>query len=141
MRLVAGNTGYGIYKDWLPEDHLIDIKQVPELRRLSLSKVRCANHGPISVLSNVRIIHLAHVLPSRYCFTSLGWCEEPCFSLAVCHIYTLLSLPSMQDADANDCRAQRLKDDLAVGRLWCSGLCPAKMCCAVWAGGGRCSDD
>jgi hypothetical protein len=38
VRLVAGNTGYGIYKEWLPEDHLIDIKQVPELRRLSLSK-------------------------------------------------------------------------------------------------------
>lgn len=47
VRLVAGNTGYGIYKEWLPEDHLIDIKQVPELRRLSLSKVgfpRCARH-------------------------------------------------------------------------------------------------
>ena len=38
LRLVAGNTGYGIYKEWLPEDHLMDIKQVPELRRLSLSK-------------------------------------------------------------------------------------------------------
>ena len=52
MRLVAGNTGYGIYKEWLPEDHLIDIKQVPELRRLSLSKVPPAKHGPISALSN-----------------------------------------------------------------------------------------
>ncbi len=40
IRLVAGNTGYGIYKEWLPEDHLIDVKQVPEMRRLSLSKVR-----------------------------------------------------------------------------------------------------
>ena len=39
MRLVAGNTGFGIYKEWLPEDHLIDVKQVPELRRLSLSEV------------------------------------------------------------------------------------------------------
>ena len=39
MRLVAGNTGFGIYKEWLPEDHLIDVKEVPELRRLSLSKV------------------------------------------------------------------------------------------------------
>ena len=39
VRLVAGNTGFGIYKEWLPEDHLIDVKQVPELRRLSLSKV------------------------------------------------------------------------------------------------------
>ena len=39
MRLVGGNTGFGIYKEWLPEDHLIDVKQVPELRRLSLSKV------------------------------------------------------------------------------------------------------
>jgi len=52
VRLVAGNTGYGIYKEWLPEDHLIDVKQVPELRRLSLSKVRPVKHGPISVLSN-----------------------------------------------------------------------------------------
>lgn len=45
MRLVAGNTGYGIYKEWLPEDHLIDIKQIPELRRLTLSKVRLAQQS------------------------------------------------------------------------------------------------
>ena len=38
---MAGNTGFGIYKEWLPEDHLIDVKEVPELRRLSLSKVPC----------------------------------------------------------------------------------------------------
>lgn len=36
---MAGNTGYGIYKEWLPEDALIDVKQVPELRRLSVSTV------------------------------------------------------------------------------------------------------
>ena len=46
---MAGNTGYGIYKEWLPEDHLIDVKQVPELRRLSLTKVRPPQQGILGV--------------------------------------------------------------------------------------------
>ena len=35
MRLVAGNTGYGIYKNWPNEDILINVKSVPDLHRIT----------------------------------------------------------------------------------------------------------
>ena len=39
MRLLAGNTGYGIYKDWPDEDVIINVKSIPDLHKLHLSKV------------------------------------------------------------------------------------------------------
>ena len=40
-RLVAGNTGAGVFKDWpTPEERLIDVTRVPELRVLRRGAVR-----------------------------------------------------------------------------------------------------
>lgn len=39
MRLLAGNTGYGIYKEWPNEDVLINVKSIPDLHTLARFKV------------------------------------------------------------------------------------------------------
>ena len=39
FRLIAGNTGAGVYHDWPLERVLIDIKAIPELTRIDTSKV------------------------------------------------------------------------------------------------------
>ena len=38
IRLLAGNTGPGIYKDWPAEDAIIDVKHVKELQTICCSK-------------------------------------------------------------------------------------------------------
>jgi hypothetical protein len=38
IRLLAGNTGPGIFKDWPSEDAIIDVKQVKELQTITFSK-------------------------------------------------------------------------------------------------------
>ena len=76
IRLVAGNTGYGIYKEWLPEDHLIDIKQVPELRHLSLSKVR-----PAEAKIFVRTCHSG--LRDGRCCTAFIACATCCPAVSI----------------------------------------------------------
>lgn len=39
FRLIAGNTGAGVYHDWPMERVLIDIKGIPELTKIETSKV------------------------------------------------------------------------------------------------------
>lgn len=39
FRLIAGNTGAGVYHDWPSERVLIDIKAIPELSKIETSKV------------------------------------------------------------------------------------------------------
>ena len=39
FRLIAGNTGAGVYHDWPSERVLIDIKGIPDLSKIETSKV------------------------------------------------------------------------------------------------------
>ena len=39
MRLLAGNTGYGIYKDWPDEDVIINVNAIPDLHNLQCTQV------------------------------------------------------------------------------------------------------
>lgn len=39
FRLIAGNTGAGVYHDWPMERVLVDIKGIPELSKIEISKV------------------------------------------------------------------------------------------------------
>lgn len=39
FRLIAGNTGAGVYHDWPMERVLIDIKGIPDLTKIETSKV------------------------------------------------------------------------------------------------------
>ena len=79
---MAGNTGYGIYKEWLPEDHLIDVKQVPELRRLSLSKVgpstACTlwQYAPRKAFMIIKSSQ--HTFEMVGCCPAGNWPEEAC---------------------------------------------------------------
>ena len=41
MRLLAGNTGYGIYKDWPDEDVIINVNAIPDLHKLQRTQVLC----------------------------------------------------------------------------------------------------
>ena len=41
FRVIAGNTGAGVYHDWPSERVLVDIKGIPDLARIETSKVRC----------------------------------------------------------------------------------------------------
>lgn len=40
FRVIAGNTGAGVYHDWPLEKVLIDIKGIPDLARIETSKVQ-----------------------------------------------------------------------------------------------------
>ena len=40
FRLIAGNTGAGVYHDWPLEQVLIDIHGVPELNGITVTRVR-----------------------------------------------------------------------------------------------------
>lgn len=40
IRLIAGNTGPGIFKDWPDQDTLIDVRHVAELRTVKQDKVK-----------------------------------------------------------------------------------------------------
>ena len=39
IRIVAGNTGAGVYKNWPVQPILIELKHLPQLRQLSATKV------------------------------------------------------------------------------------------------------
>ena len=39
VRLLAGNTGYGIYKDWPNEDVIINVNSIPDLHNLQRTQV------------------------------------------------------------------------------------------------------
>lgn len=41
FRVIAGNTGAGVYHDWPVERVLIDIKSIPELTKIEYIKVLC----------------------------------------------------------------------------------------------------
>ena len=40
FRVVAGNTGAGVYHDWPLERVLVDIKAIPELTKIKYSQLR-----------------------------------------------------------------------------------------------------
>lgn len=40
FRVIAGNTGAGVYHDWPLERVLVDIKAIPELSKIEYSKVK-----------------------------------------------------------------------------------------------------
>ena len=46
FRLIAGNTGAGVYHDWPLEQVLVDIKGIPDLNGITVSKVwdPCMKH-------------------------------------------------------------------------------------------------
>ena len=44
VRVVAGNTGSGVYKNWPVEPVLIELKHIPQLRKQNVSQV-----GPVSM--------------------------------------------------------------------------------------------
>lgn len=50
MRLVAGNTGSGVYKDRLYEDVVINLQHVEELRQVTNTEVRTPSPGLVSRL-------------------------------------------------------------------------------------------
>jgi hypothetical protein len=39
VRLMGGNTGYGIYKNWPDEDVIINVKSIPDMHALTRSEV------------------------------------------------------------------------------------------------------
>lgn len=49
FRVIAGNTGAGVYHDWPWERVLIDIKSIPDLAKIEYSKV-CKVHMTSAVL-------------------------------------------------------------------------------------------
>ena len=76
MRLVAGNTGYGIYKNWPNEDILINVKSVPDLHRITTSKVPSwvvlVDTGPPPLLGKQHASLLNYVM---WC-CRMGWRRE-----------------------------------------------------------------
>ena len=39
VRIVAGNTGAGVYKNWPVQASLVELKHIPQMRQLSVTKV------------------------------------------------------------------------------------------------------
>ena len=50
VRIVAGNTGAGVYKNWPVQASLVELKHIPRMRQHSITKV-CLMNPPAVLFS------------------------------------------------------------------------------------------